>query len=311
MAVYRAIYMSFWTDTKVDEDYAPEDKYFMLYVLTNPHTNLCGCYEVSLKQMAQEMGYPREKVEEILVRFSEEYGTVLFNKKNRELFVKNWYKYNWTKSPKLDRVIRDEILHIKTQEFKDSLMELFNERISVREGWTPAISEGEEPQDVYEIDSASQLSVDDLIDSDEDEPEEKQSQELVPIEMGELEKAVKVARSKQSESNAPCEEIKELFNSICVSFPPVKMLGGRRKTMIGARWRETGENIEVFRELFEKMQNSDFLRGVNDRGWQATFDWAILPSNFQKILEGNYVNKRGKKGSGWDVIRNAAMGGQK
>ncbi|MFR8334921.1 MAG: hypothetical protein ACLU9S_23255 [Oscillospiraceae bacterium] len=27
-----------------------------LYCMTNPHTNLCGCYEVSIKQMANETG---------------------------------------------------------------------------------------------------------------------------------------------------------------------------------------------------------------------------------------------------------------
>ena len=66
MAVYRAIYLSFWTDEKVDEDFSPEDKYFMLYALSNPHTRLCGCYGITIKQISQEMGYSRAKIEEII-----------------------------------------------------------------------------------------------------------------------------------------------------------------------------------------------------------------------------------------------------
>ena len=43
MAVFRTISNSFWTDSKVDDTFTPEDKYFYLYLLTNPHTNICGC----------------------------------------------------------------------------------------------------------------------------------------------------------------------------------------------------------------------------------------------------------------------------
>ena len=60
MATYRQIYISFWSDTKVCDDFSPEDKYFYIYLLTNPHTNICGCYEISSSQMAQELGYNEE-----------------------------------------------------------------------------------------------------------------------------------------------------------------------------------------------------------------------------------------------------------
>ena len=57
MAFYRNISINFWTDSKIDDDFTPEDKYFYLYLLTNPHTNICGCYEISMKQMERETGY--------------------------------------------------------------------------------------------------------------------------------------------------------------------------------------------------------------------------------------------------------------
>ena len=52
MAKGRLVSTSFWTDSKIVDDFLPEDKYLYLYCLTNPHTNLCGCYEVSVKQIA-------------------------------------------------------------------------------------------------------------------------------------------------------------------------------------------------------------------------------------------------------------------
>ena len=49
MAIYRNLHISFWTDNKVEDDFTPEDKYFYAYLLTNPQTNICGCYGVIQK----------------------------------------------------------------------------------------------------------------------------------------------------------------------------------------------------------------------------------------------------------------------
>ena len=62
MAIYRNISMSFWTDTKIIDEFTPEDKYFYLYLFTNPHTNLAGCYEISMKQIVTETGYSKETI---------------------------------------------------------------------------------------------------------------------------------------------------------------------------------------------------------------------------------------------------------
>ena len=34
MAVYRKINLSFWEDTKIVDEFTPEDRYFMLYLMT-------------------------------------------------------------------------------------------------------------------------------------------------------------------------------------------------------------------------------------------------------------------------------------
>lgn len=57
MAVYRQVHVSFWQDPKVIEEMTPEDKYFYLYLLTNPSTTQIGVYSITKKQMAFDMGY--------------------------------------------------------------------------------------------------------------------------------------------------------------------------------------------------------------------------------------------------------------
>ena len=48
MGIKRVVDTSFWTDDKVLE-FTPEDRYFMLYLLTNPHTTQLGIYSISPK----------------------------------------------------------------------------------------------------------------------------------------------------------------------------------------------------------------------------------------------------------------------
>lgn len=72
-------------------------------------------------------------------------------------------------------------------------------------------------------------------------------------------------------------------------IPKIRGANGKRATAIKARLREYG--IEAVYEVITKASVSDFMNGKNNRGWSATFDWIFLPTNFPKVLEGNYDNK--------------------
>lgn len=86
--------------------------------------------------------------------------------------------------------------------------------------------------------------------------------------------------------------IRELYNSVCGSYPRlVKMSDGRKKA-IKARLN-TGYTVDDFKKLFEKAEASDFLRGKNDRNWSADFDWLVKDSSMAKVLEGKYDNVKG------------------
>ena len=126
MALYRNIHLSFWQDTKVTDDFTPEDRYFYLYLLTNPHTNLCGCYEISIKQMANEMGYDVKKVGKLIDRFSFIHNLIRYARSERELLIFHWSKYNWTSSEKFRKPLLQEIQNIKTDDFREYLLKLFD-----------------------------------------------------------------------------------------------------------------------------------------------------------------------------------------
>lgn len=85
--------------------------------------------------------------------------------------------------------------------------------------------------------------------------------------------------------------IRELYNSVCGSYPRLVKMSEKRKKAISARLR-TGYTVDDFHKVFEIAETSDFLKGKNKRNWSADFDWLICDSNMAKVLEGKYSNDR-------------------
>lgn len=90
----------------------------------------------------------------------------------------------------------------------------------------------------------------------------------------------------------PIKQIVDLYHRLCPSFGKLKLVEGKRKEAIVARWKVTPD-LAVFEELFRLAEASDFLKGQNDRNWRANFDWLMCATNFQKVLEHRYDNKIG------------------
>ena len=72
-------------------------------------------------------------------------------------------------------------------------------------------------------------------------------------------------------------------------MPKVVAVTKSREHAVCARVREYG--METVCDVIKMAGERDFLSGDNDRGWVANFDWIMKPTNFVKILEGNYQNK--------------------
>lgn len=89
----------------------------------------------------------------------------------------------------------------------------------------------------------------------------------------------------------PYKKIVEMYHEHCPSLPKVIVISTARKTHIKARWDQHHQEIAVFEKLFSKVQASNFLKGQNDRNWQADFDWLINETNMAKVLEDKYINK--------------------
>ncbi|MCL2132424.1 MAG: hypothetical protein FWH36_08270 [Lentimicrobiaceae bacterium] len=91
-------------------------------------------------------------------------------------------------------------------------------------------------------------------------------------------------------------KIVENYHAICISLGKVRLLTKERDKKIRLRFAEMEsagfEPYAAFSLVFEKMQDSDFCNGKNERGWRADFDFSVRnDKNWLKIYEGKYDNQ--------------------
>jgi hypothetical protein len=87
------------------------------------------------------------------------------------------------------------------------------------------------------------------------------------------------------------EEVEFLWNQFAEKHGLTIITGitkrSTRERHLHARMKQKGWSFEF---LLEIIADSPFLLGKKT-DFQATFDWILLPTNYQKIIEGNYLDK--------------------
>lgn len=102
----------------------------------------------------------------------------------------------------------------------------------------------------------------------------------------------------------PTEEIVSLYHGRCPTLPRVTVLNDARRRAISSRWREVTADADIRKAddvrtaalewwgwFFGEVQSSDFLAG-RSKDWHATLDWLMKPTNFVKVVDGNFANQR-------------------
>ena len=100
-------------------------------------------------------------------------------------------------------------------------------------------------------------------------------------------------KNDKNERKDICQNILDLFNRICCSFGRVKNITKSRAEIIDNSLKTY--SLNDFKKVFEKAEQSDFLKGNNNRNWSASFDWLIKEDNMAKVLEGKYDGKQNRQ----------------
>jgi hypothetical protein len=138
MAIYRNVKTAFWDDEKVIDEFSPEDKYFFLYLLTNPQATQIGIYKLVPKSTAFYMGYSKEAVMVLLDRFETKYNMIRYSRDTNEVAIKNYLRHSIIKGgkPVVDCLKKEE------KSVKDkSLVQYIINSISDKEDLNSAVEE--------------------------------------------------------------------------------------------------------------------------------------------------------------------------
>ena len=104
------------------------------------------------------------------------------------------------------------------------------------------------------------------------------------------------ATATATKDNIPETSLAFFWNVLCPLLPKVSKLTDKRKAKEKLRLSE--RNIDAWKEVFVKTNSNDFLKGDNNRGWKADYDWMMSNAeNSLKVLEGRYSNN-GQTGRG-------------
>ena len=124
--------------------------------------------------------------------------------------------------------------------------------------------------------------------SDEQQLNNKRTSDEHQLNTNKNDKNVKNVKNEKKEDIC-YQQIADMYNNTCVSFPRLTKLSDARRKAVKARLKKyTTDDLQRAFTLAEK---SDFLKGANNRNWSATFDWMLKDANLAKILDGNYTNK--------------------
>ena len=102
------------------------------------------------------------------------------------------------------------------------------------------------------------------------------------------------ARTREEEvANHDFDEIISFFNQQMKGkgIQQVAIITSERRQAFERLMSQTGVNKDSVKQAIKNAAESDFLNGKGPKGWVASFDWMMMPQNFQKVLENNYRNK--------------------
>ena len=192
------------------------------------------------------------------------------------LVIKHWRMHNTLRKDRYNPTqYQDELASLEVKDnnaYTERLVEVSTPRIEgVATTWQPP---GNHLATQYSIgkDSIDKYSIEEGNISGSDDPEP------LPVK----------------EEKITCQQIVDLYHSICKSFPSVRSISAARQKAIKARLNTY--SLDDFRTVFENAEASSFLKGANDRNWSATFDWLMKDQNMAKVLEGNYADKPARTG---------------
>lgn len=298
----------FWNDEQVIDMFSPEDKLFMMYLMTCPRGNPVGIYKIPIKIMAFEIGYSPEAIRVLIDRFMNKYKKIFYDYEEQEIAILSTLKYTINRggkpieemvAKKLEEATNVDLIikvynhmqswwDLSTREIDKTIKNIFEDEIQKRKS---LISNNN-----Y-INTNTYTNTYTLSDTDSGDDSEEADYFNISKD---LEKNHDSGTDSVSDSSGDSwkNKVIEAWNSLDKNIKEIKALnaGTDRYKLIQARVNQYG--LDEVLKAIKSIDDSEFLKGyVKD--FVITFDWFVRPNNFIKVWEGNYIDKKKPSYDSW------------
>lgn len=298
----------FWNDEIVIDMFSPEDKLFMMYLMTCPRGNPVGIYKIPIKIMAFEIGYSPEAIRVLIDRFMNKYKKIFYDYEEQEIAILSTLKHTINRggkpieemvAKKLEEATNVDLIikvynhmqswwDLSTREIDKTIKNIFEDEIQKRKS---LISNNN-----Y-INTNTYTNTYTLSDTDSGDDSEEADYFNISKD---LEKNHDSGTDSVSDSRGDSwkNKVIEAWNSLDKNIKEIKALnaGTDRYKLIQARVNQYG--LDEVLKAIKSIDDSEFLKGyVKD--FVITFDWFVRPNNFIKVWEGNYIDKKKPSYDSW------------
>ena len=292
----------FWNDEVIIDMFSPEDKLFMMYLMTCPRGNPVGIYKIPIKIMAFEIGYSPEAIRVLIDRFMNKYKKIYYDYEEQEIAILSTLKHTINRGGKpieemvakklgeatnVDLIIKvydhmQSWWDLSTREIDKTIKKIFEDEIQKRKS---LISNNNTYINTNTYTNTYTLSGTDSRGDSEEADYFNVSKDL--------EKKHDSGTDSVSDSRGDSwkKEVIKAWNSLDKNIKEIKALnaGTDRYKLIQARVNQYG--LDEVLKAIKSIDDSEFLKGyVKD--FVITFDWFVRPNNFVKVWEGNYIDKK-------------------
>jgi len=294
----RKISPYFW-QTQKQIEMSIEAKLVYIYILTSPHSSGPGCYYLPPLYIANDTNLDIKQVESGI------------NELNKSDIIYYCYATNWVFCP--EYLENNPIRNIKMGiGFKDKIEAIPSDFSGYQEFYKEMQKNKDKlPHNLLEILDHKYSKNRNIYGEKQNEKEEPKTQERYKNRFQEQIRAFAKntkdkANLKELDDNeedieedekipsVPVKKIIELYHSICPGLSKVRASGKQLNKLINTRWKEAKErqNLEWWEDFFQNyVRPSDFLMG-RATDFQANLTWLCRPQNFEKVVNGNYVNTK-------------------
>lgn len=291
----------FWNDEQIIDEYSPEDKLFMMYLLSCPRGNALGIFKLPIKLIAFEIGYSPEAVRTLIDRFMNKYQRINYDYKSQEIAIYRTLKYSVSKGGKPIEDMMRQLL---------SEVSVTNNIIKVHEVMSDWWIKSNRPVDkmiknLMEKEIEKRIAMSNVNVNDYVNDYVNVNDYTYPVSSHDTSKdddfntsnnknESYTVRGNDTSNDTWIKAVIDAWNSLDQNIPKIQTLnsGTKRYTMLTSRINEHGGQ-EVLKAI-KNIDNSRFLKGyVTD--FRITFDWFVRPNNFIKVLEGNYTDKQSQR----------------